>query len=348
MDLTTDFRMYFLDAYGAAGDGVTNDSGAFQACINDMPSRGGVLYLSAKNYRLNSQITINKRVTVIGQGLGDQYLLSDAGTRLITTNTNIELFVLTGGMISFEKIAFINASVTTPTSGCAIKTLAGATTSLAYSNGGIDYYEFESGYRFRDCGFSKFFCGIDFESAYLFTIDGCVFVSSYGRGIRLRNLTLPDGGDSVITNSFFFGGGGSNIGILQSSQSGIKVSGCKFNGCAKGYSGGNTYGAGSIIMFSNNSIENFSGCGAEFYGELIVFNSNQLAAYLPNPDYCIKFDNAKEVSCIGNVMKGTTVTSGGILVANSDNVLLDNVYSNFGVKPKVVITSSTNVVNRNA
>lgn len=55
------------EMYGAKGDGETDDLSAFQSAISAM-SAGDVLYIPAKTYLLSDTLTINKAVTVIGDG----------------------------------------------------------------------------------------------------------------------------------------------------------------------------------------------------------------------------------------------------------------------------------------
>ena len=63
--------------YGAAGDGVHDDSGAIQAAINACPS-GQVVYVPAGTYRLNNQLSIMKSVVLRGAGPGSTKLLTYA------------------------------------------------------------------------------------------------------------------------------------------------------------------------------------------------------------------------------------------------------------------------------
>lgn len=57
-----------VDAFGAVGDGITNDSAAFQAAINSLGATGGRVLLSAnKKYRIGSNITLNPSCHLQGQ-----------------------------------------------------------------------------------------------------------------------------------------------------------------------------------------------------------------------------------------------------------------------------------------
>jgi hypothetical protein len=70
--------------YGAVGDGVTNDSAAFAAAIaatgvqdpnyaGGDPYRGPTIFVPAGIYKINSSITINKSVHLIGAGVGGDF-----------------------------------------------------------------------------------------------------------------------------------------------------------------------------------------------------------------------------------------------------------------------------------
>lgn len=60
---TNELGWYDVTAYGAVGDGVTDDSAAIQAAITDASGGGGhggkVIYFPARSYRLNSSLTLN-------------------------------------------------------------------------------------------------------------------------------------------------------------------------------------------------------------------------------------------------------------------------------------------------
>eukprot|EP01113_Clastostelium_recurvatum_P019306 TRINITY_DN2276_c0_g1_i1.p1 TRINITY_DN2276_c0_g1~~TRINITY_DN2276_c0_g1_i1.p1 ORF type:complete len:475 (+),score=62.44 TRINITY_DN2276_c0_g1_i1:183-1427(+) len=77
-------------AYGAKGDGVADDTPAFQAALNDMNKQGGGIVFAPRGlFRFNSNITIPRAVTLQGtynappshQGFEDgSKLLPDVGT----------------------------------------------------------------------------------------------------------------------------------------------------------------------------------------------------------------------------------------------------------------------------
>lgn len=63
--------VYNVKDYGAVGDGVTDDSLAFQSAIDDMPSTGGILLIppaSGSHYVLDRCLRHKSNVTVVGSG----------------------------------------------------------------------------------------------------------------------------------------------------------------------------------------------------------------------------------------------------------------------------------------
>ena len=79
--------VYNVKAYGAKGDGVTDDTAAIQAAINAAPA-GARVYASAGNYLLSSPINfpVNKSLTFGGDGPGGQGSPGD-GTVFTPTGT---------------------------------------------------------------------------------------------------------------------------------------------------------------------------------------------------------------------------------------------------------------------
>lgn len=64
--------------FGAIGDGTTDDTSAFQAAINSIPSIGGSIYVPAGRYKVTSTLTIaNKTVSFYGDGSGQAVSATD-------------------------------------------------------------------------------------------------------------------------------------------------------------------------------------------------------------------------------------------------------------------------------
>lgn len=98
---------YNVRAFGATGDGVTDDTAAIQATVDAIPAAGGVLYLPTGGYKLTSDILLKTGVTVQGDG-------SNA-TVLTQTATNKNGLTLSGDGPRYVSIR--NLKLTGPSSG---------------------------------------------------------------------------------------------------------------------------------------------------------------------------------------------------------------------------------------
>ncbi len=88
-------------AYGAKGDGVTDDTAAIQNAINSLPTAGGTIFFPVGRYRVTSNITTNKpSVRLIGAGgtsfeesggWGVTLLADTAGMALLAFDGNTSL-----------------------------------------------------------------------------------------------------------------------------------------------------------------------------------------------------------------------------------------------------------------
>lgn len=64
--------------FGAVGDGVTDDSDAIQAALNE----GGLVYLPAGRYKITKTLTIGSNTTLMGDGDNSVIFLGDNGANL--------------------------------------------------------------------------------------------------------------------------------------------------------------------------------------------------------------------------------------------------------------------------
>ena len=71
-----------VKAYGAIGDGTTDDSPAIQAAIDSLPTNGGTVLVpgSASSYGMSSTIEMRPRVSLVGVGTGVKLIALDGWT----------------------------------------------------------------------------------------------------------------------------------------------------------------------------------------------------------------------------------------------------------------------------
>lgn len=103
-------------AYGATGNGSTNDSGAIQAALDAaIAAGGGIVYFPRGTYILSSTITIDNSTNnepIIFQGQGSEGNNMARGSVIKTTSAGVLFeFVGTAGInrdVSFRDLAFLN------------------------------------------------------------------------------------------------------------------------------------------------------------------------------------------------------------------------------------------------
>lgn len=86
-------RCVDVTAFGAVGDGVTDDAPAIQAAIDALGSQGGVVYFphTSACYRVNTTLRIGKGVRLIGSGWYDAIIANVAG------GPNVVITTVSGG-----------------------------------------------------------------------------------------------------------------------------------------------------------------------------------------------------------------------------------------------------------
>lgn len=86
-DYLAEAAVYNVKAYGAKGDGVTDDTAAIQAAINAVPSGGGIVLLPPGVY-LVSTVTLPSNVTLQGSGPSATFIRGSSATAdIIQINT---------------------------------------------------------------------------------------------------------------------------------------------------------------------------------------------------------------------------------------------------------------------
>jgi hypothetical protein len=85
------------EAYGAKGDGTTDDTVAIQAAIDAADDNHGVVLLGPKNYLISDTLTITNRITIRGSGFGNPVTAAERyGTRITKSVDAIGIQVKSG------------------------------------------------------------------------------------------------------------------------------------------------------------------------------------------------------------------------------------------------------------
>src|SRR5580658_9321733 len=76
IDMVGSLPVFYVEAYGAKVDGVTNDATAVAAAVTAATSTGGVVVIPAGSIVLGSQISVPSNVEVRGAGMGATIVLA--------------------------------------------------------------------------------------------------------------------------------------------------------------------------------------------------------------------------------------------------------------------------------
>jgi len=318
---------------------------SLQLAVDAMPARGGTLILSAKDYVLTTKLVINKPMTIQGQGAGDR-ALGNMITKITTSSATIDMIEFATPNITLRDVGLENTH-SLPTAGSGIKVTSGIVSTGTPT-------EYPAGFRIENVGILGFYDNINIVNSYLWSIDNLISYKAVRYGLLIENQQLPDGGDSNISNSWFFAmGRNSQAGIKQLSSGGLKLNNVKTNS-----SPGNTHrmmfgydgtmsGASSILCFSNCSFENFSTAGIKATNFIYVsITGSQFSAYTGAAIHCIDFNNVNTASIMGNTLR-MAESENGIRVINSLNITILNAYRNIGTGANVVQSGNTNFLNLN-
>jgi hypothetical protein len=80
--------IYNVLDYGAEGDGITDDTAAFQAAHDAMSVFGGIVFAPAGTYAIGGTVTFSKPMTFMGVGIGSTIIKATVGTG--------DVFLMTG------------------------------------------------------------------------------------------------------------------------------------------------------------------------------------------------------------------------------------------------------------
>ena len=366
-----------VKAYGAKGDGTTDDTAAIQAAHDALPAQGGRIHFPHGKYLVSSTITISKPVTLSGEGSGDHtggqgslntgttYTPTAQGSVVLTTSQTIDVFVVNASGFAATDLAVVNTASTAPTAGTGIRITKGDCAHLT---------------RVRTAGFWN---NISYEQSEYPTITDCLFIDPVNYGLWLRNTVTPDAGDmSILGSVFSFSGSVSRTAaaaIRWESGGGLKMTGCKINMGPGGGIGKFTYGlnlaAGtnvstSVFAITGNSFENTTAAAIlarpqDATGQIstISIGNNEFAncgvsidleGTSAKPFYNIAIGaNVHQNVTQGVVLKyasGAVVSSQKIgAVAGSGGVLIDVGCSSMRVHRQMILGNSTgNMITNNS
>lgn len=292
--------LFNVKAFGAKGDGVTDDTADINsaiAAIND--AGGGTLFLPKGVYEITSPlIECTVPVAIVGAGA--------TATIVRTRVDGINVFTINAYFchVNGLEIAYTG---TTPTSGSGI---------LLYD---LDHATIEK------CNIHHFYINIDTLNAAYWTIFNNLLYDPVKYNIRVQNTTAPDEGDSQIIGNKLFAAGNPNIDahIYQASSGGLKVIGNKMLYGKVGIQSEIIDGViTSILLVSANSIEHQSENfiklkrkNASGLIEYVGITGNEFRSDAISAGFLLD-DGTDTVSITGNIMQGQS-TAPAVQINNS-------------------------------
>jgi Pectate lyase superfamily protein len=303
---------FFVQQFGAKGDGITDDTAAIQAAFTAAGASGqpgSVVYFSPGTYLVSATINgpVGHSVWVFGCG--------DGSTTVIQMTTDHICLNLHGNASKVTDLSFTYAGPMPP--------------AIAEA---IHFDDFDL--NVRNCNFTKWFnCLVQTRQTASF-IEYCGFVDYVNAGILTSNSINPDQGDGLIfacvfENPTVFG----QFSIFNQGSGGQRILSCKFLGPVT-----------HVIFFSllagqqttdylicNCSIEHFSVSGIIMsifgaFGNVTIVN-NQILSTGGGNGINVNVNGAGVIKAVTITANIITACQSGIQISGATNVkIVANAY----------------------
>jgi hypothetical protein len=316
-----------VTAYGAVGDGTTDDTSAINSAIAALNSAGrGVLYFPAGDYLCSAGLTtITASGIIMGDGPGG-FWGDGPASEIRCSSTTAHLFTLTGDRLTVRDLALRNTAAT-PTAGSGIR-FTGAT--------GLERADYES------VSIDNFWTGVDSDGNLGWKMHKVWIQAPHKYGVHIRNTALTDGGDwGFVDCDFFAAEHDADAAIYAESSGGGKVVNCKINasvsldhefidGIVVAVAAGVDT---SVLLVTNTSIENVSRHGISITSastgrwRWISILGNQFGLWSNDTGRAISItptntDDVTDIVISSNLFNTNGTARAAIRLANVDNVTL--------------------------
>ncbi len=116
--------VFNVQAYGAAGDGTSDDTQAIQSAINAAEVDGGIVFFPQGRYTVSAQLSITKGVTIRGVTSWTPSLSLQSSSCIVQTNPKASTFAAsTGDAVAFEQLCIQYPSAVPYSGAAAIEVL---------------------------------------------------------------------------------------------------------------------------------------------------------------------------------------------------------------------------------
>jgi len=194
--------VYNVKAYGAVGNGSTNDCTAITNTVAAMTS-GGVLFFPQGNYIAGSSCHITLSQPTIIQGVGKCDLFATTcASKVSSSDTTGVLFTFTTMTGAYRDIALVNTAAS-PTAGAAILTNGTSAVQRIDCRGAL---------------IAGFYDGADMWTGGQWVMDSCDILNPVRDALSVQNTIIQDSGNWTVVNSWM-------LGQVRTARAGIYVSG---------------------------------------------------------------------------------------------------------------------------
>ena len=312
-DLQSDKKWYFPEDYGAAGDGITDDTAAIQNMFDSVPNNSIILFTAAR-YLITDTVIISKANLRISGICRSEY-----HPTLVTSKTSGTSLIINAPGVSVNDLLFEGPEM--DVNGVILIELNGDNSVMG---GNIDG-------EFRNCGFYKANIGVIVKGRNV-RCTNCIF-STLAVGYRPEQTVLDtDNRGYVLTNNRFHSTKlciGNNVSNTRPIKNFVIAS--NFADVVESFFNG--YGGGVVI--TGNTISTAESIGTE---SVIVIKGDALN---PSDIYNV---------IIGNVINGRLYSSGSnyMILADAAKVIIDgNVFQKFDGSAIAGNASSAAIVRNN-
>lgn len=187
-------------AFGAKGDGSTDDSSAFEAANDALPTIGGTIYLPQPktSYKLGTVVSITKRAKWVGQGKLAAPIVCGAANSAFSAT-------FTGGYLEFENL-FIQGDSSTGTTGTAFNIVgtssANKLTFLKITNCYIKDFSAPFIFKYIDNALIE-------DTFYFQSVSGvttaAVATVTFCQGVMFRKFMVAGSGATLPVRAITFG-----------------------------------------------------------------------------------------------------------------------------------------------
>lgn len=296
-------------AYGAAGNGTTDDTTAIQNAVNSLPATGGTVYLPRGTYKLTDAITLHTKMVLRGDG--------DGASVVTQTGTNKNAF--TGSAIERVTLQGLYVTGTGSGTGSGVSIAKGANPSSPYTT-------------IRDCTFDSFGQdGVAIENAIVSSLDQVKAVSCGRYGVNLFGQVAGAAGTSVSLRAVF-GNACATAGIRLFNMVYCQLSACAGDNNPIGY------------LIDTCEAVTLSGCGAESnttnglkitagransVNGLWVFDNRSVGVYVTGSAAKTTLQAARDNSPNGTAVNFIKTDSGvtNCALINCDNVTANSLFA---------------------